>query len=171
MGVWTTTPRTWVAGEVPTATHFNENVRDLGRAFADAWTSYTPTLKDSTNATLANWTCTGKYLRAGKFVVARFDLVAGSSPGVGTGVWRIDLPATAATLGAPNPWSMGSFLAMDASPAQYTQGRISIDGTGYCSLWYLTTNVNGAQTGVASGAPITWASGDRIVGSFTYEAA
>ena len=38
MGTWTTTPRTWVAGEVVTASQFNANLRDFGRAFSDAWT-------------------------------------------------------------------------------------------------------------------------------------
>jgi len=97
MGVWTTTPRTWVAGEVPTATHFNENVRDFGRAFSDAWTSYTPTLTASTtNPT--NWTQTGYYMQAGKLVIAKFKLTAGASMTAGSGTYYIALPVTANTI-------------------------------------------------------------------------
>jgi len=96
MGTWTTTPRTWVAGEVPTATHFNGNLRDFGRAFADAWTSYTPTLTASTtNPT--NWTQTGYYMQAGKLVHVKVQLAAGASMTAGSGTYRIALPVNANT--------------------------------------------------------------------------
>lgn len=172
MGTWTTTPRTWVAGEIPTAAMFNSNLRDFGRAFSDAFTSYTPTLKDAGNNTLANWTCTGSYLQAGKFVMVKFDLLAGSSPGTGTGTWRINLPVNALTTGPAN-WSIaGKALILDNSDSKYTEPRISIDGSGYFTLWYLSAVSNGTQTGVSAGNPITtWAVNDRIVGQFAYEAA
>lgn len=167
---YTGVPHDWTTSEEVTAAKLNK-ARDFFRAFTDAWTSYTPTLKDAGNNTLANWTCTGRYVQAGKFVVVAFDIVAGVSPGVGTGVWRIGLPVTART-GSPNPWHMaGGFTVTDASPLAFTTGRISIDGAGYFGCWYQSALVNGSQTGLAGGAPITWASTDRITGSFIYEAA
>ena len=96
MGSWTATPRTWVAGEVPTAANFNSDVRDFGRAFADAWTSYTPTLTAaSSNPT--NWTAAGYYVRAGKLVIAKFVLTAGASMTNGSGTYRVALPVNAGT--------------------------------------------------------------------------
>ena len=76
MGTWTATPRTWVAGEVPTATHFNENVRDLGRAFADAWTAYTPTIGGFSLG--SGGTTTAKYTRRGK--TATFKVLTKMGP-------------------------------------------------------------------------------------------
>lgn len=166
---YTSSPPTFAAGEMPPTSKFN-NIRDFMRAFTDPFTAYTPTLKDATNATLANWTCAGRYLQAGKLAIVQFDLLAGSSPGVGTGVWRLNLPVNART-GSPNPWHQGGFTVVDASTGSLTSGRVSIDGAGYFGLWYQSALVNGSQTGLAAAAPITWAAGDRIVGSFLYEAA
>lgn len=90
MGIWTATPRTWVAGEVPTAANFNENLRDLGRAFADAWTSYTPTVTAS-GGTFTLVTATGAYMRAGALVHARVKIVV-TTVGTATGGIRFTLP-------------------------------------------------------------------------------
>lgn len=171
MGAFTDNPPTFAVGEKAGVAAKLNTLRDFARAFTDAFTAYTPTLKDSTNATLANWTCTGRYFQAGKLVLVQFDLLAGSSPGVGTGAWRINLPVNART-GVPQPWHQaGGFTATDASPLAFTTGRISIDGAGYFGCWYQSALVNGSQTALAGGAPITWAANDRITGSFWYEAA
>lgn len=167
MGTWTTTPRTWVAGEVPTATHFNENLRDFGRAFADAWTSYTPTLTASTtNPT--NWTQTGYYMRAGKLVICRFLLTAGGSVTAGSGNYRIALPVNANTT---VPFGPAMVYAFDSSAGSILHPRISIDNTAYLQLWYPATWPTGTNTGVTHNTPFAWASGDTIGGALIYEAA
>ena len=167
MGTWTTTPRTWVAGEVPTATHFNENVRDFGRAFSDAWTSYTPTLTASTtNPT--NWTQSGYYMRAGKLVICRFLLVAGASVTAGTGTYRIALPVNANTTirhGASMAFCYDSSANSTALP------RIYVENTAYVTLLYPATWPTGTQTSVSATAPFTWDANDEIGGGFVYEAA
>lgn len=165
MTAWTSTPRTWVAGEVPTATHFNENVRDFGRAFADAWTSYTPTLTASTtNPT--NWTQTGYYMRAGKLVICRFVLTAGASVTAGSGTYRIALPVNANTTVGVGP-SMA--YAFDSSASAILHPRISIDNTAYIGLWYPATWPSGTNTAVGN-ATYTWAVNDQIAGALVYEA-
>lgn len=171
MAAFTGNPPTFAVGEKAGVAAKLNTLRDFVRAFTDAFTPYTPTLKDSTDATLANWTCAGRYLQAGKLILVQFDLLAGSSPGVGTGGWRIDLPATSRS-GAPLQWHQGNFTAIDASPSAFTTGRVTVgSGATYFSCWYQSALVNGTQTSLAGGAPITWANGDRIVGEFWYEAA
>ena len=167
MGVWTTTPRTWVAGEVPTATHFNENVRDLGRAFADAWTSYTPTLTASTtNPT--NWTQTGYYVRAGKLVIAKFTVQAGGSMTAGSGTYRIALPANGnTTLGSQY---LGTITLRDASSGNTFYAQAALADTAYVVLNYAATYGGGAANATNT-APWTWAASDTISGTIMYEAA
>jgi hypothetical protein len=167
MGVWTTTPRTWVAGEVPTATHFNENVRDLGRAFADAWTSYTPTLTASTtNPT--NWTQSGYYCRAGKLVVAKFTVQAGASMTTGSGTYRIALPVNGSTTLASQ--YLGTITLRDASTGNTFYAQASLADTSYVVLNYAAT-YGGGTANAAHNAPWTWAASDTISGTIMYEAA
>ena len=166
MGTWTATPRTWVAGEVPTAANFNTDVRDFGRAFADAWTSYTPTLTASTtNPT--NWTQTGYYMRAGKLVICKFILTAGASVTAGSGTYRVALPVNASTTISVGP-SMA--YVFDSSASAIMHPRISIDNTAYVGLWYPAAWPSGANTAVGSGT-YTWAQNDQIAGALVYEAA
>lgn len=164
MTAWTSTPRTWVAGEIPTATHFNENVRDFGRAFADAWTSYTPTLTASTtNPT--NWTQTGYYMQAGKLVVAKFVLTAGGSMTAGSGTYRVALPVNAVT--QANTPAGQVYLSTAAS--NYYLASAFIPAAGYATLVY----PSGAGTvgEVTHAAPWTWAAGMVIAGQMMFEAA
>lgn len=169
MGIWTTTPRTWVAGEVPTATHFNENLRDFGRAFSDAWTSYTPTLTASTtNPT--NWTQTGYYMRAGKLVICRFLLVAGASMTAGSGTYRIALPVAAAT--TTSFVQLGVALCFDSSAGAMLKPNCDLDtSVSYFTLAYPATWPSGTLTRVTNTAPWTWATNDLIQATLVYEAA
>lgn len=167
MGVWTTTPRTWVAGEVPTAANFNTDVRDFGRAFADAWTAYTPTLTASTTSP-TNWTQTGYYMRAGKLVHVKGTLTAGASMTAGSGTYRIALPASASTTLA-NAVCTSTINIYDSSAnIAWSTAFAWIANTAYVQLQY----ANGAASvNIAHNAPWTWAANDIIQFAFTYEAA
>ena len=169
MGTWTATPRTWVAGEVPTAANFNTDVRDFGRAFADAWTSYTPTLTASTtNPT--NWTQTGYYMRAGKLVICKFILTAGASFTAGSGNYRVALPVNASTTGSIEVNPSSSMIA-DVSTGYLAVPTIIINNTSYLEWRYPATYPTGASTAVSNSTPFAWGSGDIIRGALVYEAA
>lgn len=166
---YTGTPRTWVAGEVPTATHFNDNLRDFARGFTDAWTSYTPTLTASTtNPT--NWTRTGYYMQVGKLVVCRFILTAGGSMTAGSGNYRVALPVNAnvAAGDVPGPAQVTLY---DASTGARGNPVVALSNTAYIEFRYPSTWPTGASTAVAHNAPWTWASGDLIICGLMYEAA
>lgn len=164
---YTSTPRTWVAGEVPTATHFNDNVRDFARGFTDAWTSYTPTLTASTTDP-TNWTQTGYYMQVGKLVHVKGILTAGGSMTAGSGTYRIALPVNANTTILNCPVS-GSFLLFDNSSSNLMSHAVGYTNTAtYISLQYGT---GGTRAYVTGAVPWTWAANDTIQFAFTYEAA
>lgn len=170
MGDYNGTPRTWVAGEIPTAAMFNDNLRALGRGFTDAWVSYTPTLTAATtNPT--NWTQDGQYQRVGKFIVCKFKLTAGGSMTAGSGTYYIALPTNAAT--GIDYTEMGNASVFDSSAAVVGKFPIQLDGTAAarCRIEYQATWPTGAITLVSHNTPWTWASGDTIRGLIVYEAA
>jgi hypothetical protein len=167
MAIWTTTPRTWVAGEVPAAANFNSDVRDLGRAFADAWTSYTPTLTASTTSP-TNWTQTGYYMRAGKLVHVKGILTAGASMTAGSGTYRIALPANCNTT-ISNALLQSSVYLFDSSGVVGSTVYLAYQAAaGYVQLLGAT---GAAVAFVSDSVPWTWAANDSIQFAFTYEAA
>ena len=167
MGIWTATPRTWVAGEVPTAANFNTDVRDLGRAFADAWTSYTPTLTASTtNPT--NWTQSGYYCRAGKLVIARILLEAGGTMTAGSGNYRVALPVTAAS--GQDRVPMPANLYDNSTGARCLPVAVMV-ATTYLEFRYPTTWPATGNQAVTNTAPWPWAASDQINVNLVYEAA
>ena len=171
MGTWTTTPRTWVAGEVPTAAMFNANLRDFGRAFSDAFVSYTPTLTASTtNPT--GWTQTGYYTQVGKLVLVKFKLTAGASMTAGTGAYRMALPVAAnVTIGTSTVG--GVVEAWDNSLSSWGTPKplIRDSASSVVAFMYPATWPTGTQTEVGAAAPWTWAANDFLRGAFWYEAA
>ena len=164
---YTGTPRTWVAGEVPTATHFNDNLRDFARGFTDAWTSYTPTLTASTtNPT--NWTQTGYYARVGKLVIAKGTLTAGGAMTAGSGTYRIALPVNARTALGNAVLEGSTYLYDNSTGNAYSIAVPYAANTAYIQLVYGTGGTGGT---VAHNAPWAWAASDTIQFAFSYEAA
>jgi hypothetical protein len=150
------TPRTWVAGEKPSASTLNTHIRDNFAAVGDAWTSYTPTLG---NATLGNGTLSAAYIQAGKLVQFRIKFVLGSTSAI-TGAVTFTLPvnATAArTMTVPAIFN-------DAS------GPFKIGG-GYNSSTSVLAFRDDASAAISSTSPFTWATSDEIFVSGSYEAA
>lgn len=127
----------------------------------DAWTSYTPTLTNSTSPITA-----AKYTQVGKTVA--FYVVLTLTGAQVSGLVGVSLPVTAARVMA------GEFSAVvsDASPAafypclafQATTSRVDIYAQNAAGT-YLT------NTATSSSVPITFASGDVIYLAGAYEAA
>jgi len=166
MGTWTTTPRTWVAGEVPTATHFNENVRDFGRAFADAWTSYTPTLAGFTPG---NGVASGAYMRAGKLIHFRGQFVFGSTSAAASAFPTLTLPVTA--LAGAVGGTLLDAMVYDASATTRYNVAAWIDTASTVKL--AITGTSGVYTTFTTTTPFgaTWTTSDALYVSGTYEAA
>lgn len=93
MAVLNSTPRTWVASEVVTATHMNTEVRDALTNLQAAWTAWTPTITAETGTFTSVSTITARYQRFGKTCVwtANFQI---TTVGTAANGFRFTLPVT-----------------------------------------------------------------------------
>ena len=148
------------------------------------WAAYTPVLTASTtNPTLGNGTILGRYMQIGKTVWCSVRLAWGSTSTVGSGIYRITLPVTAA--------SDYNDATAESAAGGLTQGAriFDTDGGGVSKHYYgwrvrirsgLDFDVakaadEGSSSGV-SGAytdtvPVVPADGDTMQAFFVYEAA
>lgn len=124
-------------------------------ALAGTWNAYTPAL---TGVTLGNGTIVGEYVQDGKLVHFKFALTRGSTT-VFTGGVSIGLPVT----GSDGNWAGIAFLFSSLTGASRMPGVLNPFTT--------TVQVFGPTGQVTATVPFTWATGDVIKGSGTYEAA
>lgn len=130
-----------------------------------AWTSYTPTV-GGTGWAIGNGSITAaKYCQVGKTVHFFADINFSTTSTFGSTAMTISLPVTASTAAR-----LGIGLASDTSAT--TKYTIVTDQLNTTSVQLLAVNsAAGALTPVISTAPFTWANGDSIKISGTYEAA
>lgn len=152
-----TTPRTWAAAEVVTASLMNVHVRDNLKALTE-WTSYTPTWTATGGTpTIGNGSLTGNYIKAGQLCHVRILLSFGSTTSVsGTTNWQLSLPFAAVEPVA------GSFVFYDASAAM--QSGQTVRESGGSTILAQT----GASAYVGATSPATWATGDYGLWTATY---
>jgi hypothetical protein len=157
-------PRTWLAGEKPTAALLNLHLRNNLKAIGDPWIAYTPVwAATGTAISLGNGTVTGLYMQAGKLVWGTFFITSGTTTTYGTGNYSITLPVTAKNI---FPLPIGDLIGL-SSGSVYHEG--ALHGTG------LNTAASGSFAGARWSAtgPFTPGAGavNRYAGSFLYEAA
>ncbi len=150
-------PRTWVSGETVTAALMN-TIRDALKAIGDPWTVYTG---GDTAVTVGNGTLTKRYMQAGKSIDYSIELTFGSTTAFSAAP-RFGLPATPriATQGV----ALGQSFLNDAS--------------GGSRLWHaawIATNsgitpLDDSFAGVNATTPWTWATGDELIITGSYEA-
>lgn len=125
-----------------------------------AWTSYTPVLS---GFSLGSGTATGSYVQIGKtvFFTASFTL--------GSGFSAASTPATSLPVTAKiGTGGVATVLFNDAGSNTYV-GAANTFGT--TTLQGFILGSSGAFAAPSSTTPFTWASGDTILFSGTYEAA
>lgn len=157
---------TFSAGQRVTGAQLQALVTQINSLTAPGWTTYTPTWSCSGSApSLGNGTLTGRYHRpAGSdLIVAEGFLSCGSTTTYGTGTFRFALPANAAasavgvTIGPGQVLDTGTFRR----PAAAVLAAAS-----YVTIISLTSPGD-----VGNGTPQTFATGDAISWSITYQAA
>jgi len=125
--------------------------------YSGAWTAYTPA---TGNITVGNGTLTGFYKKIGKTVFGRVAFILGSSSAVAAGA-SLALPSTAVAVNGTNaPIGVAGYFDTSATAGylggiMYT-GKLTYPGSGYQ---------------IGSAVPFTWATGDDISATFTYEEA
>lgn len=154
-----TDPRTWLAGEQLTAELLNTHVRDQLDVFGDPWPAFTPTLG---NWTLGNGTLTGKAFSAGKLTMYRIDYVVGSTD-TKSGSLLFSLPANISD-------AVGDFPIGQAIIEDVSAGTRYARFAGVASVSQLRM-FDASVSYVTEAAPFTFATGDKVTVTGTYEAA
>ena len=156
-----TTPSTWAAAAVLTASQLNTQLRDNMKAIGDPWVAYTPTL---TNWTLSNGTLAGFYMQAGKLVWGKVSYTVGSSD-TKSGNLVISLPVTKVADGGAGFPLQGTAELFDTSAS--LRNYVFVAHNASTSMRFY----DGAGNIVVPTVPWTWATGDKLNATFMYEAA
>jgi len=146
----------WSAGAVLTAAQLNTYA-------PQARTSYTPALAGG--STTGNATCAGSYVQFGSTVHFWARILLGSTSVIASNP-TVTLPVTA--LGAAPGVDGLSTTFNDVSSGNFYFGRGWANGA---TAQIYIVGTNGLAAGVSSTAPFTWATGDGVFISGTYEAA
>lgn len=154
-----TSPKTFTANSVLTASELNTHLRDNLKA-ATEWTAYTPTWTATGGTpTIGNGILTGRYISAGDLCHVNIALTIGSTTSLGTTTaWTWALPVTAAGSAAGHSWALywGN---------TYYVGASLIDA-GSTSLRVLS---HGSGDAYGYNVPFTWTANSRLIISATYE--
>lgn len=134
-----------------------------------AWSSWTPTW---TNLTLGNGVVVAKYQRVGKLIIARLNIVFGTTTSV-AGSIIFSLPINrAAFAGTSGLTPIGHCRLFDTSAPATLEGVIISTAVGTALVG--AHDSSGAYlVGIGTGTtvPFTWATGDEISLQIAYEGA
>jgi hypothetical protein len=143
-----------------------------------AWTSWTPTwttTSGSATPSLGNATVDCKYVRFGRTIHYRMNIVFGNTTNFGTSPtssdnWLFSMPVTAAASGVP----IGYASYWVGSLTKATAGLAHLNSTTQIILYTGSGSADNSSLAggiVDSVSPLTWANGDRLSIFGTYEAA
>jgi hypothetical protein len=134
-----------------------------GLEYADAYTSYTPSL---TNITIGNGSITGKYMRVGKMCQGEAVVVFGSTTSI-SGIPEIGLPFTSTSVSV-NPCQA---TLLDSATAVYPALGYFQSTTTVRVLAINTAGTYAIEAGISATVPFTWTTNDRINVNFCFEVA
>ncbi len=163
-----TTPRTWVTGELLTATLLNVELRDALTNLQAAWTAWTPspalTAISGTNPTMGNSTVVGATHQIGKTILWRLRITLGSTFAAGSGTYLVELPFSInGILSNEDPVGYGQVLAGGTRRA--IQVYFYYGTTGFMVRTSSEANLTSSGPGVA------WAAGQVISLTGVYQSA
>lgn len=140
-----------------------EGVRDaLGTASMSAWTAYTPTLGGFTAG--SGTPTAGAYVQVGKTVHFRATWTYGSASAAAAARPTMTLPVTAAATG--NSAGFNAVFFDTSATAYYMAGAYQSSTT---VVTMGVAGTNGVINVAGTASPMTWATGDQIILSGTYE--
>lgn len=164
MAEWTSTPKTWVAGETLLAADLNDQLRDALTALS-SWNSYTPTLAQGSASDIAYTNNFCRYLRLGSTVVANGYIQATAAGDAGD--ITLTLPVTPA-YGSSVFISYGSGAVRDNSGAADYGATVVSDGSSAMAWRRVDTDPGGL---IGTSPAFAVASGDVFTWNIVYEAA
>ena len=129
------------------------------------WQSYTVSWTASTtNPSIGNGILNGRYVQIGKTVMGTIEMIVGSTTTYGSGGWYFSLPKAVAS----NAFLTGNWVAIDASPLKFYAGLLRAYGNEDKISQFIR---DAGLYWLADITPHTWADGDSLRISFTYEVA
>lgn len=134
---------------------------------ANAWTAYTPTI-GGTGWALGNGTAAGSYVRIGKTIHFRANIIFGSTSTYGASPLTVSTPATLKDSGFAG--AIGVARYFDSSPGNLYIGGFRATSSTAVVLDYASSTA-GLVAYLTSTGPFTWASGDYVSISGTFEEA
>lgn len=163
-----TTPRTWVTGELLTATLLNVELRDALTNLQAAWTAWTPspalTVVSGTNPTMGNSTVVGATHQIGKTILWRLRITLGSTFAAGSGTYALAMPfGIGGILSNEDPIGYGQVLAGGARRA------IQVYVLTVNTAFMVRTSTEADLT--SSGPGVAWAAGQVISLTGVYQSA
>jgi len=161
------TPRTWVAGEVVTAAEMNTEVRDAISGIQSAWTSWTPTV--ASGLTVGNGVWTGAYIQVGKSIRARFSFTLGTTSSVTGAILLLYPIAISASYPTFTNTGAASLYDLSATTTGRLPATVSVNSTASSGVGSFLFSCTGGQANAT--VPFTWATGDQFSGTLDYEAA
>jgi hypothetical protein len=129
------------------------------------WQTWAP---GYSNLTVGNGTVTARYTQIGKLVVANYALVLGSTSTIGTSP-LISIPVTAAAT-FPDDNAFGVAMFRDITGSRHT-GMVDISTSDFTLYAQTATGATTTTASLTSTVPFTWATGDTLQFSASYEAA
>jgi hypothetical protein len=138
------------------------NMNGAMTAYACSWTALT------TNPTLGNATFSASYIRVGKMVTVQIQLIMGTTTGYGSSDWLFSLPPGLPVISGK--FFTGPVYGIDGGTA-YHSGIVSNGSPFAMETTKVTLMREGGGVGWRSTEPHTWASGDALAFTFTYETA
>lgn len=133
-----------------------------GTDISGAWTAYSPTLS---GWTLGNGTLTGKYVQIGKTVTAKVAYTVGSTDTIAAANPGFSFPVVPAAFDLTNRQPMGFSTLFDTSASAFRHYPAAAFSGSQINIY------NPDGTPLSNTVPWTWATGDKIVLTVTYEAA
>ena len=132
---------------------------DLAALESVAWEAFTPSW---TNLTVGDGVGTYSYCKVGRLVVASYEFVLGAGSAVGTGPY-VTLPVPASS----NQLIAAVSEYRDSAPAGVYWGVALQSG----SVMLMCRMSAEARTAVTATSPFTWATGDSLRFTITYQSA
>lgn len=151
MTAYTGSPPTFTSGQKTGVAAGLNNLRDFARAFTDARSAWTPSV---TGWTLGNGTVAGVWARAGKLAMCSAVVTLGSTTTVAASL-QLSVP-TGTTARAITP--LQAILEDVGSGYYFAPGLVDTAG----KLIVGRAGTSGLMDAIASTAPFTWATGDKV---------
>ncbi|MBP1988601.1 glycosyl hydrolase family 28-related protein [Paenibacillus eucommiae] len=124
------------------------------RNYTPAWTG------SSTNPSLGNGKLAANWSRTGNTITLNIELIIGSTTTLGSGDWRFSLPQA--------PYQYG-FTKVGHALLSGPTGFQTATVVSNPELSYLTIAVSGGSTNVGPTIPFTWANGNYLRASISYQ--